>query len=196
MASRPFTFVDFQLQAAEIVDRARADAAEIKREARVDADRIREQACAEGRNEGREVAAREERKRLAGETQRAIDLLVRIVRDVETRRDALVSEAERDLVRLALAIAAKIVKAEIKAKRPVAEENVRAAVALAAHRQGLVARVNPDDLKLIELPRLGPVSLQADPTIDRGGCVVELHPGDIDLRIATQLEQIEQGLLG
>ncbi len=196
MASRPFSFVDFQLQAAEIVDRARLDAAEIAREARSDAERIREQARAEGRNEGREAALREERKRLAGETQKAIDLIVHIIRDVDARRDALAAEAERDLVRLALAIAARIVKAEVKGKRPVAEENVRAAMTLAAHRQGVVARVHPDDLKLIELPRLGPVTLQADPGVDRGGCVVELHPGDIDLRIATQLEQIEQGLLG
>ncbi len=192
---RPFRFIDFQVQAAEIVDRARADAEEILREAKGEAERIRERARGEGAAEGREQGAREERARLAGETQRSVDLVVRLVREVEARRAELVQEAERDLVRLAIAIAGRVVKGEIRAKRRVAEENVRTAAALAAGRQGLVARVHPDDLKSIELPRLGPLVLQADPSIERGGCVVELAPGEIDLQIATQLDQIEKGLL-
>ena len=192
---KQFQFIDFQVQAAEIVDRARLDAEQLVREARAEAERIRERARTEGMAEGRTAAMREERTRAAAEAQRAVDVVLAILRDVDARRDALVQQAERDIVRLAVAIAAKIVKDEIRRKKPVAEKNLAAALAIAGRRQGLVARVHPDDLALIELPRLGPVTLQADPSIDRGGCVLELSPGDVDLQIAEQFKQVKRGLL-
>jgi len=65
-------------------------------------------------------------------------------------------------------------------------------------------RVNPEDEKLIKelkpellqmLDSTSEVIVEADPAIERGGCVVESELGNVDSRISTQFSLIEN-LLG
>jgi flagellar biosynthesis/type III secretory pathway protein FliH len=73
-------------------------------------------------------------------------------------------------------------------------------------RKALRARLNPDDLRTIEssrdqLRKIGEplpeeLVLCADPGIARGGCVLESAAGQVDARMETQLELIEQALRG
>ena len=112
---------------------------------------------------------------------------------------------ERDLLKLSLAAAAKVVKTEIAAGRPVAEANLRRAVELTARRQELQVLVHPDDLARIEayLPELRrefseihKIAIDAAPGVDRGGVIIQTREGSVDATIATQLDQIERGLIG
>jgi flagellar assembly protein FliH len=171
-------------------------------------DAIRERARLEGlelgRREGLEIAAVAERERVERETSGVAALLRGAAVAIGQKQAELAASAERDLLRLALAIAAKVVKAEIKDAK-VAGANLRRAIELTARRQELTVRVHPEDLALIEayLPELRRefsdverVALEADPTMARGGAVVRTREGSVDASIDTQLAEIERGLLG
>lgn len=163
----PFTFTDFEREAAAIVEQARAKANALLQQALVEAENVRSRARAEGIAEGRALVA--------------------------ARRGEIEAAAERELVALAVAIAGRIVKAEVALGRPVAEANLRRAIELAAGKRGLVVRAAPAD---VETLRASGVEAVADGTLAPGGVIVETEEGRIDLAIATQLDEIERGLLG
>jgi flagellar assembly protein FliH len=189
---RPLPLKSFEEEAlaGEELRKAR----EVLQAALAERERIREQARRDGFEkglaEGREAAVRAERERLARECAPLGELLRAAAREVD---------------RLSVRIAEKIVKAEIAGGRPVAAENLRRAVALAVRRRELRVRVNPDDLALVEgfLPELrrelgdlGRVELEADPALARGGVVVSTPEGSVDAGLQAQLDEIERGLLG
>ncbi len=172
-------------------------------------DAIRDAARREGLELGRldalEQAARVERERVSAETAGLADLLRRAAAAVEAERAALAASANRDLLKLAVLVAGKITKAEVRGGKPVAEGNLRRAVELTARRRDLRILMNPQDVARIEafLPELRrefsdveSVALESDPAVAPGGVVVRSREGSVDATIAAQLEEIERGLLG
>jgi flagellar assembly protein FliH len=196
---RPFALRSFdaEVEAQAELERLRAEI----RAAEAERDRIRDEA----RREGLDLARRDAIQAAATESAPLADLLRKAAAAVEERRSEWIAEAEREALRLALAVAAKVVKAEISAGRPVAEANLRRAIELTARRQELQVLVHPDDLARIEafLPELRrefteiqKIAIDAGPAVDRGGVIVQTREGSVDATIASQLDQIERGLLG
>ena len=196
---RPFALRSFdaEVEAQAELERLRAEI----RAAEAERDRIRDDA----RREGLELARRDAIQAAAAESAPLADLLRKAAAAVEERRTEWIAEAEREALRLALAAAAKVVKAEIGAGRPVAEANLRRAIELTARRQELQVLVHPDDLARIEtfLPDLRrefseiqKIAIEAGPGVDRGGVIVQTREGSVDATIASQLDQIERGLAG
>lgn len=163
----PFTFVDFEREAQALVEQARAKANAVLQQAMAEAANVRENARIEG-------------------LRRGLD-------EIEQRRGELCAEAERDLVKLAIGIAERIVKAEIALGRPVAEANLKRAIELAAHRRVVIVRSHPDDMA--RLAGQGLV-VEGDATVTPGGVILETREGRVDLDVRTQLDAIERGLLG
>jgi flagellar assembly protein FliH len=204
---QPFPLQSFEeeLRAQEQVAKAK----EILEEAMKKRDGIAEEARREGLEKGRAEALvqaqKTERERLAPEAAAARDLLRKAAEALQAKRAELVAAAERDLVRLALRIAEKIVKREITASGAIAAENVRRAIELTANRQVVRILVHPDDMAALEgfLPDLRrdftdilDLAIEGAATVGRGGCVVTTREGHVDATIAAQLEEIERGLLG
>jgi len=196
---RPFALRSFdaEVEAQAELERLRAEI----RSAEAERDRLRDEA----RRDGLELARRDAIQAAAAESAPLGDLLRKAAAAVEERRAEWIVEAEREALRLALAVAAKVVKAEIASGRPVAEANLRRAIELTARRQELQVLVHPDDLARIEtfLPELRrefseirKIEIEAGPAVDRGGVIVRTREGSVDATIASQLEQIERGLLG
>ena len=204
---RPLPLRSFEDEALIAADFEKAR--EILRGAIAEREKIRERARQEGFErglaEGREAAAIAERERHAKEAAPLGDVLRAAAAAIGEKRAELAAAAERELVRLSVRIAEKIVKAEVASGARVAVENLRRAIALAARRREVRARVNPADLEAVEkfLPELrrelvdlGPVALEADPAVARGGAVVVTPEGAVDADILSQLNEIERGLLG
>src|SRR5262245_17114959 len=190
---RPFYLPSFEKEAEAIVSRARDLARDLTVSAAAEAVRIRDDAAREGlergQAEGREQARREESQKLGESIRRILD-------EVDRHRNRLATEAERDVVRLAVAIAEKIVKAEIKRGTPVAENNLRAALRRAVRGHGLEIRLHPEDAARLRSAAETGATILADPSVSPGGCVVRSGVGSVDLDIRTQLDEIERGLLG
>jgi flagellar assembly protein FliH len=207
MAYQPFNLRSFEDEAQTIVAQARAKARDLLAAAMAECARIRDQAYREGFEAGKEVGLRDaetaERERIAKETAGIAGTLESIARGIEGKRAELLAAAERDLVKLAHAIAGKVVDAEVAASRPIANESIRKAIELVVNRHELEADVHPADLELLErflpelraqFPDLGKIELRPSDAVARGGCVVRTREGAVDAELKTQLEEIARSL--
>jgi flagellar assembly protein FliH len=154
---------------------------------------------------GLQDGARAERERWTAEAARLREVLTSAAAALEARRAELLAGVEQDLVSLAVAIAGKIVRAEIEAGRPVAPAAVRRALELVGGRREVKILLNPGDVERVErclpdlrrdLADLGRVTLEAADRVAPGGCVVVTAEGSVDAEVAVQLEEIERGLRG
>jgi flagellar assembly protein FliH len=117
-------------------------------------------------------------------------------------RKGLFETSEREVIRLALEIARKIIKREVAIDEELILALVRVALERVADQALITVRVNPKDYNAIERHRaasanggaLGEsVKLVEDPLIARAGCIIETESGTIDARIEEQLREIEKG---
>ncbi len=115
------------------------------------------------------------------------------------------AEALAETSQLAIAIARKLVGREIREVGEVALLNVERAVEMVFRRGRAVIELHPLDLATVEAalgqrPRwseeFDAVELRASEEVDRGGCLLHAGAGTVDLRIESQLDLIEQALLG
>ncbi|MFN0085846.1 MAG: FliH/SctL family protein [Blastocatellia bacterium] len=183
------------------------DANEIVRQARVEAERLI--AGAQSREAEIERAARE--RGLSGaqtEVRLEIDRAVADLRaqlassldEVAGLRADLNARAERDLVRLALEIARKVVHREVRVDHEIALTLARVALSRLQSRAKAVVRLHPDDYAYVSErhERLGceaSVEITEDRSVGPGGCVVQSEMGEIDARIEQQFAEIERDFL-
>jgi type III secretion protein L len=177
-----------------VVD-ARAEARRILDEAGREADELRAQAGREARElhqaayeEGREAALYE---------------LNQLLLEAHERRESAFAGAERDVLRLAVKLAEKIIGREIERDDAALAGLVSAALRHARQQEALTVRVNPADLPCVEAHRhrLDPsgrarfIDLVPDPRVGHGGCIIEGESGTVDAWLDTQLRVLERALL-
>lgn len=177
-----------------VVD-ARAEARRILADAAREAEELRERAARESQ-ELREAAYQEG-------LESALAELNQILLEAHERRDAALSGAERDVLRLAVKLAEKIIGREIERDDAALADIVSTALRHARQQESLTVRVNPADLPRVQAHRelLDPsgrarfIDLVADPRVGHGGCVIEGESGTVDARLDTQLRVLERALL-
>lgn len=177
-------------KAIAIVEKAMMKAREIER-----------QAFERGYHSG-EAAARENIQRLGAEiSARFGDTLARLS-DLEER---ICKQAEHNVVELSIRIARKIVDREVTIQPEIIVELVRQCVMRVSGSPFIRVRVNPGDYARvyeqktslpINLERMKSFSVEADPAIDQGGCIVETSSGSIDARIGKQFSELYKAMLG
>ncbi|HYN85487.1 MAG TPA: type III secretion system stator protein SctL [Pyrinomonadaceae bacterium] len=175
-------------------------------EARAEARRLLAEAEAEAR-ELRETAERvaRELREAAYEEGREAALLEfnQLLLDARERRDSAFQTAERDLLRLAVKLAEKIIGREVERDSGALADIVSTALRHARQSESLTVRVNPSDMPTVEAhrARLDPagrarfVDLVPDPRVRPGGCVIESESGTVDAQLDTQLRVLERALL-
>lgn len=170
-------------------------------EGRLDA-RLRE-AYERGRADGKaeESATRAEQDLILRREQeeRTASLLDGIARQFRQ----FTTTVEQDAYRFALAVAQRIVKREVTLDEETTGRQVREAIRRIVGVEVVTLRVHPADEMLLRAHRAGLLSasdslreiiIEADDTIERGGCILESSSGNVDARIGTQLRQIENTL--
>ena len=174
-------------------DRPEPDVAEqLKRQLRQESDAARQQGYREG-----DAAARASCRREVDEAARQYCLAVQNTLGEKAR---LRAEAERDVVRLSLAIARKILHRELRIDPGVALGLVKAAMETVGAREIQVVRTTPSlaaaltsGLAAIGVPE--GVRIVVDASLEPGGLVVETSRGEVDASLETQFEEISRGLL-
>lgn len=175
-------------------------------EARAEARRILSEAesSAHELHESAERAARELREAAYDESREAALLeFNQLLLDAHARRDAALADAERDLLRLAVKIAEKIIGREVAQDPATLADIASTALRHARQNEALTLRVNPADLATVgaHRARLDPsgrarfLDLVADPRVLPGGCIIESESGTIDAQLDTQLRILERALL-
>jgi flagellar assembly protein FliH len=149
----------------------------------------------QGRAESVNAAQRQATERL----NPVIAAFQQMTGDLAGQGRRLRGEAERDTVKLAVAIARRILHREIALDPEVVLGLVKAAFAKVEARETHRLRVSPADAALVQEYRqslhLPPaLEIMADGSLTRGSVIFETSRGDLDASIDTQLGEIERGL--
>ena len=151
------------------------------------------------------------RERGLGEGMRAAETAYRtklarldaLVATLGEERGEFFDRVEPEVVRLASAIAEKIIGEEMELRPERVVDLVREAMKRLRDREALRIRLSPQDMDLVKEARddlIGSVDgvrkleLVEDRRVDRGGCVIESENGALDARVKTQMAEIERVL--
>jgi len=143
----------------------------------------------EGRNAGHDQAA--------AELQPLMDRLSRSLADLATLRSHVRKTAESDLLKLAIAVARRVIHRELTLDPGSIEGLIRVALEKLESRELCRVRVHPDQEPIIRtlLTRFSaaPVELVPDGTLQSGDVLFETAHGTLDGSIEAQLQEIERG---
>jgi flagellar assembly protein FliH len=148
---------------------------------------------AEGERAGAEVAA-----------QRADAMLRRLTQTIEelsALRNEVLRGAEQQVLRLAMAIARRVLAREIAVDRGLLLAMARIALERLGERTSAIIRLHPDDYAAIGTPRGEAdanehVQIVADPIVGRGGCLVQSDFGLMEVGLDAQFGELARTLLG
>jgi flagellar biosynthesis/type III secretory pathway protein FliH len=166
---------------------AQLEAAEIRQRALAEAESIRGAAHAEGY--------------AAGNAQAASQLL-----DLARAQAQLSQRTERDATQAALLVAGQLLGSALESEPDKIVALLRPHLARVRRAQRVVLRLHPDDAgwleqhpealsELREQPaQASSLELRRDPGIARGGCVVESNIGELDARVETRLSLLAAAL--
>lgn len=190
-----------------ILKEATREAESIVIQARLESEQIRESAFSRGFSEGKEQGLVEGRELGAEEFTSSTSLAKRIYDQMQTLQTHLEKENHEAALMLALGIAKKLVKKEVLTD----EDTVMRVIADALGTlvdlrkpETVLVRVNPQEAALVEgstsslAPMLTGVeefSIEPDPSVSRGGCVLETNLGCVDAKLETQFDAVEMALL-
>jgi flagellar assembly protein FliH len=122
------------------------------------------------------------------------------VAELAAVRGVLMRRAERDLVRLAVSMAERVLRREVDIDRELLVVMARVAIDRLGEQAAATIHLNPVDLESVtarHAAELGKsVELVADPSVPRGGCVVRSAFGTIDTGIDSQVRELSRALLG
>jgi flagellar assembly protein FliH len=198
-----FNFDDMTHKAQQYLDSVRAEAARIVDQARKDAEQVRQKAQVEGRQAGQAEVERIVEKQLGQQLATLLPALGQVIEEIGHAKQAWLTHWEKSGVKVAAAIAERLIRRQLDQKPEITLSLVREALELAAGSSQLRIQLNPADHQALrpqvealiaELAPLGSAELVADPQISPGGCRVETRFGVIDQQFEAQLARIEEEL--
>jgi flagellar assembly protein FliH len=148
---------------------------------------------------GLEAAAAEAEKRAAARVESVLRNFAAIVQELTTVREQLRRQSEEPMVRLAVAIARRVLHREISTDPEAILGLIRAGLDRLQAREKFRLRLAAADAAVVRehRGRLGlpdSIEIAADNTLTAGSAVFETERGEMDASLAAQLEEIEHGL--
>lgn len=157
-----------------------------------------EQRLREAREAGRAEGEAQGRRAAQAEVDATLQKFAAAIHETSQLRPRLRAEAEADLVRLAIAIARKIVGRELNADPEAIAGLVKAALEKVRTQEVLRVRVHPEHSGRIQefLNRFGGshIEVVSDTAAEKGAAIFETSRGNFDASVETQLREIERGL--
>jgi flagellar assembly protein FliH len=148
-------------------------------------------AYAQGEKAGHEAGA----KRADAMLRRMADTM----KELEDLRQTIIRQSERQVVQLALTIAQRILRREVTVDQELTCAMARVALDRLGESSAATIRLNPEDHAVITASQGAAwagrhVTVEADPAVTRGGCLIESPFGFIDASVEAQFRVIEQAL--
>jgi flagellar assembly protein FliH len=158
----------------------------------------RQEGLQQGELEGRRASSAEMEAEMRVARTQERQRLATAVSEFRGVRERYFAEVEQEVVKLALAIAARVLHREAQVDPLLLAGVVRVALEKMADRSGVVLRVAGPDVdawesvfcatEAAERPRV-----MEDARLERGECVLETKMGTVELGVSVQLEEIEKG---
>ncbi len=161
-----------------------------------DAERREQTALRKGVDQGRAAAGQE----AAAQLKPVLERFAATISELSSHRRQLRRDAETDLVKLAIAIARRVLRREIATDPDALRGLVKAALEKLEGREIERVRVNPADAAAVkqhlEAARMSAkFEVVPEPRLERGAAVFETSRGNLDASIETQLDEIQRGLV-
>ncbi|MDX1947349.1 MAG: FliH/SctL family protein [Pirellulaceae bacterium] len=186
------------------LSRVKAEAAKIIADARAEAIQIKAQAGEAGKEAALKAVEASVRTRLDQQLQSLLAALKQAIAGIAQSRQAWERHWESHALQVSTAIAARVIRREVRSSPQISQTLIREALQLASGCGQIVVRLAPADHAALagqtaqitkELNLVAPAQFVADPTISPGGCRVETQFGSIDNQIETQLARLTEELL-
>jgi flagellar assembly protein FliH len=181
--------------AEAVLEEASAQAERLLDEARTRAEALAEEA----RRRGFEAGEAEGREHLA----RAAEGLEALASELAGYKPSLYRDARSHVLELVLALVNKILGPLAESEGAPVVRVVERALQLLTDRETLTIRVHPEDLhalleakpKILEtFDGIKGLTVVEDPSVKRGGCLVETPTTEIDARLDTQLQEVARSM--
>lgn len=211
-----FNFDDLRQRGDAYVESVRQQVGQMLASAEAEVSTLRKSAHQLGYEEGQrdglrnagesiEQRARQIAEKAAAEgLATALPALKLVAESLAVERDRWIGDWEATGVRLAAAIAERLLGRQLQLKPESAREMLREALQLAVGAPRIRVHLNGDDAQLLGkqatevirvLAACGEAEIVADNALTRGGCLIETQHGQIDARIETLLDRIVAELL-
>jgi flagellar assembly protein FliH len=110
-------------------------------------------------------------------------------------------DIEREVVSVAFELATALVGRELEVARDPGADALTRAMALVPDRGEVVARLHPADAETFQradrrAPGREPFTIVADPSVERGGCIVDVSTTQVDAQLGPALQRMREALLG
>ena len=168
-------------------------------------DEIHQRARDEAYRKGLETGDRDgyERGKQEGldEARRVIRQFDQAVHDAVAQREVLLEEARHKILDLVLQISRKVTFDAVQLDPELTAAIISKVIDQLVDKSKIKIKVHPDHLPTVEqnLDRfltdsvaIKELSIEADPRVRVGGCFIETPSGDIDARLSSQFDVIEQ----
>jgi flagellar assembly protein FliH len=155
---------------------------------------IEHQAFHEGYTRGQRTADEEMERRLESVEQR----LRATIEELGQLAPHAMRRADREMIHLAVAMAERIVRREVRAEPALLLDMARGAIERLGERVTAVIHLNPADLEAIVSDgsgRIGSLDVVADADLPRGGCTIRTNLGVVDAGIDAQMRELLRAML-
>ena len=187
-------------ESERIKQEAQQEASQMRKDAENEVEKIRRDAHNEGYQAGHEEGFASGKP----EVERLVEQLHHIIDKTLDKRSEIIEESETQLVNLVLMITKKVVKVISENQKNVVINNVIQALRKLKSRGEVLIKVNLEDVELTTehvkdfmrmVDNVQSVTVVEDSTVDKGGCIIETDFGEIDARISSQLQEIEEKII-
>ncbi len=165
-----------------------------------DIETVREQAFAQGRQAGYAAGLQEGQK----EARDVVKSLSGLLSDLVAQRDVVLREAKGAILDMVLKISGKLTFAAAAVNHEVTMAIIEGAIDHLLDKSAIKVKVHPDLLPILEQhidrfrgrdTSIKSFTMEADPRVRIGGCLIETPSGDIDARLESMYEIIKQAIL-
>lgn len=133
-----------------------------------------------------------------------LELLATITKTIPQIKKDILEKGEEQMVKLAIAIAEKILQQEVSTRKEIILGVLKGALKNIAETEGMKIHLNPQDFRyMMEVKKeflqsfdgIRNMVFEEDSSIKRGGAVVETMFGEVDARLENQLKEIKAVML-
>ena len=135
------------------------------------------------------------------ELRHAMGALAEAVRALDERQVTALRDVERAVVATAFELATALLGSELELATDPGADALARAMALVPDRGEVVVRLHPADAETFQradrrAPGREPFTIVPDPSVERGGCIVDVGATQVDAQLSPALERMREALLG
>jgi len=178
------------------IERREQESIELLEAARRQAEALQAEAYRAGFEQGERAGEKLVQQKIEPLLQNFLELIEAVRRE----RGNLIRQHEHELIKVAFSIATRVLGATLERQPEMVTGVIEAALAKLAGTQDATLTVSPYDRQLIEQQMRNcrgaawppeQLKLEADESVGRGGCRIQIAGGDIDATIETQLRGLK-----